>query len=500
MRPLKRAAKEIIRGIRSENSSQFSSIPEHILEDILIRVGNSKALNDYKFVCKQWNSIISKPYFINRCIADFNDNNDKYFIIIAMWNIYSQETGTNQVQFRTRFFSLTMNYNKSTEKTKKSLEWFKLDFLNLKSSQDLFLQASYCDLLLLTHSVDWFHTKQCYIVNVFTRRWISLPCSPVFYCERQSSTSSGISSREGLIVLSSGMGQIRFKVIRIVYIKTFRIEQIDIFPIISVDDGHFCVQLYSSDNNEWEEYTLDWYSLRFSHFLEKLPIISHNGMFHWINGISLFSLNPFDLIIEDYVPIIDSDTLHVPHKRLRPTRIIDLPEKNLLPPNTGVESGNRNIVLGFEETGSHLRLITDHIYEDGTPRFLLVWQLYEDVGDCTKSWWTLLCKLPLDYTPEWKLNLLAFHPYQRNLVYLVSYDYIFQIHWEVTTSQTRIKSIKKPKLYRNFNRGIPPLLHQWFPSNFLLCRLYLIKCIGNLFIYCLCQFASLYKFCNIYHL
>lgn len=335
--------------------SRLSSVIDQILVEILIRLGSSKSANRCKAVCKRWKSIISTRYFISQFITHYRNKTTRKapnsFTLVFQWKMVIVPKSISMSINPLRAISnhpMMFNQASNKKKTSTSSSYFNvhslnLDFLplqvlpNVQKPESFHLEASCHDLLLLSH-----YGIHYYVVNLLTRHWTLLPQAPSsthrggtffesgllcdYYYNHHSNSNNNFNCDYDCS--SSCSSNLRFKVFRVPIHSSFWIEMEDTFRIPATfgsESSEFIVHVFCSTSKQWTQYVVDWYPFRFTHYLGHTPIVSHNGMLHWLNGGSLVSLNPFEVVLDD-------------DDQVRLNRTLDLPEdlpQGLLVPGAG---------------------------------------------------------------------------------------------------------------------------------------------------------------------
>ncbi|VFQ73595.1 unnamed protein product [Cuscuta campestris] len=418
-----------------------SSVDECVVTEILIRLGSGKSVTQCRLVCKGWNSLISTPYFTHRyntfqkhrrpnppssCIhaftlvCQFGEPERTPCPIFTL----SSKTTTTPDDNDTTSPTITTTVDDITHSLQSSVA----------DPGPKRVKTSCRDLLLLCNYFGRCGGTQYYVVNMLTLEWKKLPLEP------EPSYSLGIrvginyrgyiSYSTGLIIKEDGRHNTSggFKVVRIPFLDSRcpvkkRMRRWWRFTV-------FGVHIYSSDTNRWTEHTVDWYPFWLTRYLTNLPIVSHNGMLHWLNGHSLVSWNAFDLL-----PSLSSSS-----PPLKLSRTIKLPERKLVAPSCLPRDVRDDVtqdsLLGFGLSQDCLHVIIEH---RGSERALRVWRLEEEKND-TPSWLlvhkvVVSADLPKADIGRKGLKFGACHPHDNNVIF-------FEMHGVVIRMNLRTREVE----------------------------------------------------------
>lgn len=258
---------------------------------------------------------------------------------------------------------------------------------NFLKSEPIRVMASCHDLLICSHFGSY------YVVNLLTRCWILVPPPPIrnqdlelillsiFLCPK-----AGLLCSHDQRDINNEDGLCKFKVILLPAVRSDLM--FDPRPSIVIPPeiyaSQFSVRIFSSESKQWVDIAVDWYPLSLNAYLYFIPILSHEGMLHWLNGRFLVSLDAH---------------INLSHS-------VDLPNELCLqsPCGFGVCQGQFRVA----------RLI----YREADGHVLLVW----DLEDYHKGAWQLAHRVLLCQPSLKKYNyvfrLMAFHPYNRDIVFV----------------------------------------------------------------------------------
>lgn len=241
-------------------------------------------------------------------------------------------------------------------------------------------------------------------------------------------------------------GSLSFNVVRIPVLDSTCFFQNRIRPRWQFTE--FPVHIYSSDTDQWTEHTVDWYPFWLTHYLTSLPIVSHNGMLHWLNGHSLVSWNPFN------IPLSSS------HHKL--SRTINLPEPNLAAPSyfppssTDVRNDvTQDSLLGFGLSQDCLHVIIEHW---GNERALRVWRLEEK--EDAPSWLLVhkvIVSMDLPDIGRKGLKFAAFHPHDNSVIFFEMPAFVIRIN-------LRTRKVKCCLATSSSMLTATPVLHYFLPT------------------------------------
>ncbi|XP_074280079.1 putative F-box/kelch-repeat protein At1g15680 [Silene latifolia] len=439
---------------KSEFEFEFkllSSLPDQMLLEILIRLPK-KCSTQYKVVCRRWCSLISSSHFISLFISHRRqrysaDAPDTFTIVFqhkvktpssyrTIKYLYSVEAVSNNPD-------LSELYNNQSvcldflPRFRPEYEGDDCDFI-YPESEPISVRASCHDLMLCSH----FNTY--YVVNLLTRQWIALPTVPIPIRERiHDGRCSVFSAEVGLVCyhdendVNNGDGWYRFKVIQvptnIACYSPERIKRLKISRPPGICSLQHNIEIYCSETRQWTEVVVDWFPLEMNYYRCYSPILSFDRMLYWLMDHFLVALD-----------IFSTDA------KLNPRYIIKLPDEFIL---------DRSC---FGVCGGRLQIACNS-YEVGNGPVIHIWEL----EDQNRGSWTLAHKVVLREfkSPSYRLNLIAFHPFNREVVFCKEEENIYTCNMQ-TGKLTTYRKLKLDEGCKcsDIVQVVPPLLHQWFPT------------------------------------
>ncbi|KAJ8545576.1 hypothetical protein K7X08_018159 [Anisodus acutangulus] len=182
----------------------FSNLTDELLNEILIRLPNSKEAIRCKLVCKRWFSLISSDYFVTTFVVH-NRDKDK---TILPFNLVLHDQKNNQVE-----------YVECRHPKRGSSSRVDLGFLPARFDQ-ICLEASCGDLILCSAA------RSYCIFNILNRQWIILPAN---YCP----IKSGI----GFLVEPNCVDNAR--------------HEYQVLQYWCVDNSRINIEIFSSQQGRW---------------------------------------------------------------------------------------------------------------------------------------------------------------------------------------------------------------------------------------------------------
>ncbi|KAH9625155.1 hypothetical protein KSS87_023868 [Heliosperma pusillum] len=437
---------------KSEFEFEFkllSSLPDQMLLEILIRLP-SKCSSQYKVVCRRWCSLISSSHFISLFINHRRqrysaDSPDSFTIVFqhklrapssyeTIKHLFSVEAISNNPELSELYDNQSVCLNFLPRfKPKSDRDDFHIIY---PEREPISVMASCHDLMLCSH----FNTY--YVVNLLTRQWIALPTIPNPIRERiHDVRCSVLGVKPGLVCyhdendVNNGDGCYRFKVILVpinsAYYSPERIKKLKICWPPEICSLQHNIEIYCSETRQWTEVVIDWFPLEINYYRCYSPILSYDRMLYWLMGHFLVALD-----------IFSADA------KLSPRYIIKLPDEFVLDRSCfGVCVGRLRIAC--------------HYYEVGNGPVIHIWEL----EDQNRGSWTLAHKVVLRELKSRSMKLIAFHPFNRDVIFCKEEQNIYTCN----TQTGKLTTYRKLKLEEGCKCSdivqiVPPLLHKWFPT------------------------------------
>ncbi|BFG34120.1 hypothetical protein CerSpe_203950 [Prunus speciosa] len=253
----------------------IDDLPQHLLVEILCRLGCNKIVFQCKCVSKRWFALISDPYFVLRFLyLQKSATQDTLFFEKTEWKAADNKEFVTMsplsAGFTTREFSLS--------------------FVPCIGRPRVV--ATYNDLILCCPE-DGF-AGDYYICNPYTEQWqwIALPPTPRVH---RGPVLTGFTcdhpyyNREELVGNRTSSNNIKLNAE-----YKYRVVRI---PAVQKNCLEFTVEIYSSETSEWRESVIS--SSRGFSFAShsRTPGVSYNGMVYWLGfGGLLIGVDPFNNI------------------------------------------------------------------------------------------------------------------------------------------------------------------------------------------------------------
>ncbi|KAL1200834.1 putative F-box protein [Cardamine amara subsp. amara] len=394
------------------------NLPNSVMVMVLARlpVGNIGRL---KSVCKEWKSLMESSYFRD-LYGTINKKN-----LSSPWSILYREESSNTAL---EFFCERYDFKESIGSC---VSRFLSEMKTANKHRRMSALAITDGLILLDVSTNYGHEVYC-VADPVLRQWIKIPQPPPF---------SSHDSFEGTsLVTHMNKGDLLgYKVVR---------YGVPIFGMgIPMVRDRLCFQIYSSESGNWTYHQVSTQRPIFK-ILPPSPI-NLNGYLHWL---------------------CRGDQVIFAYDFYSPTelcRVIDLPQRSakgsLKPPDQGNED-----TLSIS-CGSLMYMNTD----TGRPnQQLKIWRLKNYKSGSSKDSWELLWNLRPGLDLCLATNPVAMHPFDKEMVYLVTRETnFFQTHAYLVSGNLRTKKFQLNKDWKQkimeFGDYEPRLFHQFvLPKRF----------------------------------
>ncbi|PON40004.1 F-box domain containing protein [Trema orientale] len=260
----------------------MSTITDHLLVEILVRLPDSRSLIQCSIVCRRWFALIfgaSHSQYLSRRFNHHHLQKQRLPYTLLIRGGYGLDSIRRAMmneppcyEFRTEKSNALHGRHRPVSPWRATGCSDYLDFLDSPKA----ITASFDDLLLIQRP-----ERQFYVCNPLTRQSVALPLAPVGFdfccsglvCESSNNTSSSSSKQLGF--------DVKYRVVLLI-----RLEFVYRTAVFSSET--------ESSSGEWEQS-----SFRFPKFLEvalywnPVPFASRNGTIYWPIGYRFFEARGF---------------------------------------------------------------------------------------------------------------------------------------------------------------------------------------------------------------